>query len=381
MLRHPALASTSLCFVLACGCAVQPSGSPLSSATAADGTTGAPMQGDDDGDDSSTGTPEQRLDLPPGGSSSGEGDGTCVSFTDQGGVTRKPADIIFVVDNSPSMLDETHAVRDHLNAFSQQIIDAQIDIRVLLLTAYPNPDAAPEVDTGICIEPPLGGGGCPTHDTNFPIFAHVQQIIGSEHALSKVLSTHETWKPMMRPDSSKHIIVISDDDSFMTAEDFDAQFLALDPSYAGYHFDAIVSTSLCPEAGAVGEHYITLAGMTDGVIGDLCQQEFQPLFDQLSTAVTEGTGLSCVWSMPMAPEGKSIDPESVEVSLELDGAPLYPVRVDGAEGCPPGGHGWYYDDPDHPSTLWACPTTCDALETAMSAELEIDVGCAFVPAG
>lgn len=68
MLRHPALASTSLCFVLACGCAVQPSGSPLSSATAADGTTGAPMQGDDDGDDSSTGTPEQRLDLPPGGS-------------------------------------------------------------------------------------------------------------------------------------------------------------------------------------------------------------------------------------------------------------------------------------------------------------------------
>src|SRR5262249_35438894 len=154
-------------------------------------------------------------------------DAHCTSFTDSGAVTKRPADIIFVVDNSPSMIDETDAVQAELNEFSQQIVDSGIDIRVLLLTAYPDPNAAPEIDTGVCIDPPLGGGGCPEDDDHQPIFANVQQIIGSEHALAKILSTHSVWAPMMRPDSVKHVIVVSDDDSYVSAADFDMQFLAL----------------------------------------------------------------------------------------------------------------------------------------------------------
>ena len=92
-----------------------------------------------------------------------------------------------------------------------------IDVRVLLMTAYPDPNAAESIDTGVCIDPPLGGGGCPLEDDNQPIFAHMQQIIGSEHALAKILSTYDNWKPMMRPDSVKHIIVVSDDDSYVSA--------------------------------------------------------------------------------------------------------------------------------------------------------------------
>lgn len=326
--------------------------------------------------------PMARLDVPPSDdSSTAAGDGTCASFTATGQVVSKPADIIVVVDNSPSMVDETNAVQANLNAFSQQITDAGIDTRVLLMTAYPNPDAAPEIDTGVCIDPPLGGGGCPLEDDNQPYFAHMQQIIGSEHALAKILSTHANWAPMMRPDSVKHLIVVSDDDSYVGAADFDAQFLALDPTYAGYFFHGIVSMTDCPESGATGEQYIALAELTGGVIGDLCEQEFQPTFDVLSTAVTEGTSLACAWAMPEAPEGKVIDPETIAIVLELDGVISSPPRVDGPEACAPDEAGWYFDDPDAPTALVSCPATCAAVSAAAIASLDIDVGCAMVPAG
>lgn len=326
--------------------------------------------------------PEVRLDLPPSDeSTSVAGDEDCAAFSATGKVVQKPADIIVVVDNSPSMVDETNAVQDNLNDFSQQIVGAGIDIRVLLMTAYPDPNAAESIDTGVCIEPPLGGGGCPLEDDNQPIFAHMQQIIGSEHALAKILSTHQNWKPMMRPDSVKHIIVVSDDDSYVSAAEFDEQFRALDPTYEDYVFHGIVSTSNCPASGAIGEEYLALAEMTGGVIGDLCDQQFQPTFDVLSTAVSSGTTLACEWPLPDAPEGKTIDPDSVEIVLEIDGVSVAPPRVEGPDACVLGEHGWYYDDPEEPTKLVACPTTCDAVTAAGSAELDIDVGCATFPAG
>lgn len=332
-------------------------------------------------DTSSDDGPEVRLDVPAQETTSVAVDPTCASFTASGAVVQKPADIIFVVDNSPSMLAETTAVQDNLNTFSQQIVDAGIDIRVLLMTAYPDPNAAPSVDTGICIEPPLGGGGCPTDDDNPPIFAHMQQIIGSEHALAKVIQTHPNWAPMMRPDSTKHIIVVSDDDSYMSAGEFDEAFRALDPTYADYRLHGIVSASMCPEAGNIGAQYLQLAELTGGTTGDLCLQEFQPAFDVLSTAVTEGTTLACAWPMPDAPEGKTIDPDSIELVLTIDGSVVSPVRVDAIEDCVDGTHAWYFDDPEDPQSLVSCATTCDALTNAATAELDIEVGCATPVAG
>jgi len=326
--------------------------------------------------------PDVRLDLPPGEDTTTAAiDETCAAFSATGAVVQKPADIIVVVDNSPSMVDETNAVQENLNEFSQQIVGAGIDVRVLLMTAYPDPNAAESIDTGVCIDPPLGGGGCPLEDDNQPIFAHMQQIIGSEHALAKILSTYDNWKPMMRPDSVKHIIVVSDDDSYISAAEFDEQFRALDESYADYVFHGIVSTSNCPASGSIGDEYLALAEMTGGVIGDLCEQQFQPAFDVMSTAVTSGTTLACEWSLPDAPEGKTIDPESVEIVLEIDGVVLAPPRLGGAEDCVEGEHGWYFDDPEAPTKLVACPTTCAAVTAAAAAELDIDVGCASYPAG
>jgi hypothetical protein len=344
-----------------------------------DGEDDGPDPFDPSADDGST-----KLDM-----GADEGDGTvgfgsqeeCASFTASATIGKKPADIIFVVDNSPSMVEEADAVQARLNDFSEQIVDAGIDMRVLLLTAYPNPNVAPSIDTGICVEPPLGGGGCPSDDDNQPLFAHLHENIGSSHALQKIIDTQGVWAPMMRADSAKHIIVVSDDDSYLTADGFDAQFRAFDPSYEGYALHGIVSLSNCAASDTIGAEYIALAELTGGVLGDLCDQEFQPLFDTLTTAVLEGTNLACDWEMPVAPEGNEIDPESVEVLLEVDGAPLGPDHVVSADACAGVDHGWYYDDAEAPTRIVACPQTCTALQEASDATLDIEVGCAQPPVG
>jgi hypothetical protein len=366
-------------FVLVAACSYEIPGDASFGAEGSSTSDGDP--GTSTGEDTQdTDEPAVKLDLPPSADGSTSlSDEECTSFADSSAVVRRPADIIWVVDNSPSMIQETHAVQERLNAFSEQIVDAGIDVRVLLLTAYPDPNAAPTIDTGVCIDPPLGGGGCPQDDDNQPIFAHVATNVGSLYALEKILDTHSIWAPMMRPDSTKHIIAVTDDDSIVGAEAFDSEFLALDPGHAGYQFHGIVATHPCGE-GAVGTEFIALADMTGGVIGNLCAREFQPLFDLLSTAVTEGTSLACSWPMPDAPPGREIDPSSVELELTIDGAPIVPTQFE-PYACAPHQHGWFFDDVDEPSQIVVCPATCDALATAGSADLDIQVGCATPVAG
>jgi hypothetical protein len=296
-------------------------------------------------------------------------------------VSKTPAEILFVVDNSPSMVEESTAVQERLNGFSEQIVDAGIDMRVFLLSSYPIPGAEPWLDTGICIDPPLGGGGCPNADNNLPLFWHVQASIGSQQLLDRLLKAHEHWGQMMREDSVKHIIVVTDDDEYIGAEEFDEAFTALDPTYEDYILHGIVSLG-CVQAAAVGETYIQLAEETGGTVADLCGQNFQPVFDTLSTAVIEGSGLSCEWPLPEAPAGRVIDPDTVTVLLQNDqGQQSEMEHTAGPQGCGEGLLGWYYDDDESPTTIVACEQTCDVLRELHTATVSIDVGCAFAGEG
>ena len=98
--------------------------------------------------------------------------------------------------------------------------------------------------------------------------------------------------------------------------------------------------------------------MTQGVLGDLCEQDFQPVFDLLSTAVIESSDLACEWELPEIPKGQVIDPDSVDVHFEAgDGTALDFGAVADPSVCPQTDHGFYYDDPDDPTRLLACPQT------------------------
>jgi hypothetical protein len=51
--------------------------------------------------------------------------------------------------------------------------------------------------------------------------------------------------------------------------------------------------------------------------------------------------------------------------------------VAAASSCGESG-GWYYDDPSAPAHILACPASCDALQAAPEASVELLLGCKTV---
>lgn len=349
--------------------------SPNGDGPGSDGTTTGGTGG---GSDDNPGGP--KLDV-PGGETGADEPGECAAVNAAAENVPLPADIIFVVDNSGSMDLENNWVQNFINAFSQQIIAANIDVHVVMLSAFPD-------DGGLCVNPPLGGGGCPLHDDNPPTYTHVDQKIESNDALAKVLETHDQWRDVIRENSIKHVVAISDDESRdISASEFDEQFRALDPSYADYVFHAIVALGpewLLPCLGVgvdIGEVYIDLATATGGVLGDLCVQDFQPIFDEISTAVVETAPLGCTWEIPPPPEGEVFDPDAVNVELSGGGNTQTVGYVESLEACSTVSDGWYYDDPANPTEIIFCPQTCEMIQAQSDAAIEILFGCETIPAG
>lgn len=308
-------------------------------------------------------------------------DGDCAEISEMA-MKRLPADILLVIDNSGSMQIEAASVKANMNNFSTKIIDSGVDVHVVLLSSL-------DGKNGMCIDPPLGGGGCPAEDTKLPTFLHIDQKIGSSNALQQLLDHHDAWKGQMRPDARKHIVVVSDDNSDLGAEDFDAAFKALDPTYKDYVFHAIVgehdATDLkwcaeepecCDLTAAAGDVYMDLIDETDGVYGDLCKQDFTPVFDTLSSEVIQSSGLACAWAIPDPGLDQVIDFADVEVHFDDgEGEILSIDGVDTAAACADVPDGWYYDEGEPPTKLLVCPQTCDKIQLAPKGSMSIKFSC------
>ncbi len=319
---------------------------------------------------------EPLLDLPPDGPPEGTDPPECASVGEEAELVPLPADIIFVVDNSCSMSFEAGEIQTRLNDFSTQITASGIDAHVVLLSSYPG------TGYGICIDPPLGGGGCPNSDDNLPIFNHVEQTISSHNAWSRTLSTHGEWAASMRQDSVKHVVVVTDDTADMSVTDFDAGFKALDPSYADYVHHSVVCHSNCASAAGIGSRYIQLSQQTGGIAADLCLQDFQSVFNALTTEVLGGSALSCEFEIPPPPPGEEFNPDLVNLEFD-DGMGGVKVigRVDSVNDCANVAEGWYYDDPVMPTTILLCPNTCTDIQGAVDGKVSIEFGCETIPSG
>lgn len=295
----------------------------------------------------------------------------CAAVTQDANAVKQPADIIFVVDNSGSMSFEAQQIQANINAFSQQIIASGVDVRVVLISSYPNDG------NGICVDAPLGAGGCPTMDTNPPTFTHVDERVGSHDAWERVLATHNEWANVMRPEASKHLVVVTDDTSNMPMIEFDAAFKALNPNYALYVHHSVVCHVNCPEAAGIGTNYINASNLTAGVASDLCDQDFQAVFDVLSTEVISGASLACEWEIPDPPDDAAFDPEAVNVEFSDGMGGGFSVgAVGGIDECPNVVDGWYYDNPADPALIRVCPQTCDKLQGFLMGTIDIIFGCA-----
>jgi len=339
------------------------------------------------------------------GTGSGTGDGgggksdlpfqSCASVTETAQNSYQPVDIVIVIDNTPSMLDELDATRSNMNKLSKTIGTSGLDYHIVLISCLPG-DCENDKFHGICVDPPLGKtGGCtavPPSDTNPPRYLHVSEKIPSRKGLERTIETYAEWKAMMRPDAARHVVIISDDTDEYSATQFNDALLKLDPGFAGYKFHGIfafqskeaacaVSSSepCCTYAapGGEGVPYKELVKLTGGVQADLCMQSFDPVFDQIATSVIQGAKLSCSWPLPAPPDGKQLDPTKVNVEyIDGSGASTVFGKVSSSADCSKvKGDAWYYDNETKPTKILVCPQTCTKIQGQAQAQMVIHFGC------
>jgi hypothetical protein len=357
----------------------------------ADGDSDSDSDGDSDSD--SDGDSDSDSDSDTDSDTGTDSNDECASVTDQAEMKSLPVDIIIAVDNSGSMTEEAKWVQNNMNQFSNQIDASGVDYHIVLISE------GNTSDEGICVAAPLGNGNCPL-DSKPPNYLHIDAFVNSSDSLAVVNATYNQWKSMLRPDSIRHFLVVSDDNSDDSGADFTNWMAA--KGITDFTFHAIVASAgaeiafkcmgggghaCCskvfppgPLGAERGTVYIQLSKSTGGIWGDLCKQDFGPVFNELATAIGE-VSIACQWDIPDPPAGETFDPTKVNIKFyDGSGGEFDVGYVDDPSQCDNVQHGWYYDDSTNPTQILVCDQTCEWLQEFEDGSIEIILGCETKPA-
>lgn len=358
-------------------------------------------------------------------------DAACESRTSQATITRDPADIIFVLDNSNSMAPAIAAIRSGINDFAQSLVDSDLDFRMIMLSARTG-------TYGVCVPEPLAGPGCADNPPRFyqtDVDIHstmpIEQILGTLAQSTPGYSQGEAyggapWRDLLRPEATHTFILVTDDnqrtcggtgepacqagDPRLTAtslEDFPGggnpfSGRVLGPGildtatygtlFQGYTFDAVygwgdetdpsIRCEYSPGVSPVssGPVYTTLVERTGGVRRQICEgaAAFPPFFQAVADGVVHGSPIDCFVDIPPAPDGMTFQIGRVNVVMRGTGGMSYVGFVPDAASCDGTRGGWYYDDMAHPTQILLCPASCDTAQTEVvgpDTGLDVQFGC------
>jgi hypothetical protein len=367
-----------------------------------------------------------------GGGGSGTG-GACASEILEADIKLKPADIIFVIDNSGSMTEEIQAVESNININFAQIIGASmVDYRIIMLTTHGNGSL------DVCIGPPLSN----TVDCNGPpvenpgLFYHYSVNVQSHDSLCKILNTvygsmgggegdefglyPGGWINLLRPEAVKVFVEITDDgivctwngntyndqDQLMPGQQvavaWDQDLLGLAPGQFGtvaqrnYLFYSIVGLppnpnnmsgayeefepavlGTCPSAVAPGTGYQWLSKGTEVLRYPMCNtMSYDAIFQDIAAGVVEGTQLPCEFAVPEPPPGQMLDLDSLSVLYTPgDGGPLEEFeKVASLAACGTADDKFYIEN----DTIYLCPAACDKVTADQMATVQVKVECGFI---
>jgi hypothetical protein len=277
-------------------------------------------------------------------------------------------DIVWIVDGSPSMLDEIASIQSNLANFAQMIGKAGIDHHVIMLAPVDVADQTPL-------------------STDAAHYKFVPAAVDSHNALTLLLDQYADYQPFLRADASLHFIVVSDDESFVPAETFKSQM----EEKAGkkFHFHAIASESVDGFAcvgscgipivcggSAPGTQYYALADATGGQKISICVSDWSMVFGPLQSAVIASAPLPCDYTLPAPPRGETLDTNKVNLKFRAPSASDQTLpRAATVQACDKQ-LAWYYDDPATPKQIRMCPAACDAISGGGT--VRISLGCATV---
>ena len=294
-----------------------------------------------------------------------DGHADCGTVTQMAEGKLAPADIVWIIDASPSMVDELATVQQNITNFANTIASAGVDHHVVML-------APGDVAAGT----PLAAD--PAH------YLWVLAPVDSNNALQLLLDQYAEYEAFLRPEAALHFIVVTDDESRMAAADF----RSLMGRTAGkpFLFHAIASEDvnglgcigacglpLVCGAFSPGRQYYALADATGGEKISICTADWSMVFEPLQRAVIEAAPLPCDYDLPAPPAGSTLDPNRVNIEVLTPSAePRTLPRAAGRDEC--GAEpAWYYDDPEVPSRISMCPSACDAISGGGS--VQIQLGC------
>jgi len=310
-----------------------------------------PMMGPDAGAPT---TPPPPRDLPPDPRSE-----DCAGVAVEADTEVVPVDVVWVVDSSGSMSGEAERVQDNMNRFAAAVLGAGIDPRVVMIT---------EADF-IVVPDPLG--------SDAEHYRFVERDVGSSAPLSRLLSEFPRYADFLRPDAVLHFVAVTDDESNLSAAEFDAQMDALLEGRE-YVFHAIASEDIggdeCPGAADIGAIYYQLAAMTTGLQVSICTEDWTDVFTRLQEHIFASAPVPCELVIPEPPEDLTLDYDRVNVEVRSSsGDPEVVPNVGDGDACVAAG--WYYDDPDAPARVHLCPATCETVNSLPDAEIDLTFGC------
>jgi hypothetical protein len=310
---------------------------------------------------------------------------SCHALVQTAKLERQPVDVIFAIDTSGSMAEEIGFVRAQMNMFSKRVRESGIDIRVVMLASQGDTGSFGLETEGVCIDAPLGSGTCPV-DSNPPAYFHIAEPVMQRNILDSYVTFYPKYKEHLRLGSIKNLVAVSDDDAqriglagdpHARVEKFLSDMAALDPSsqlWSSWRYSAIYPFTECPSSFAVGVAHAELVKRTMGIGGDLCLQDFAPVFDAIANQLVQLSGLSCDWEIPPPPTGETFDAAKTNVELSLDGAAQTLLKTSTDCGAR---DAWHYDNDNTPTHVVACPATCERIRAAKrNAEVRVLFGCA-----
>jgi hypothetical protein len=320
------------------------------------------------------------------------------------------ADIVIIIDNSLSMVEEAAAVQKNINAFSQQIKASGIDVHVVMISSSPagamggtrcvDPSGItcliipglviPVGETGICVEPPLGTQGkCPTGDDSNQGagYLHVRQPVNSNDELLVLQRTFSQWQGMLRPDAAKTFVVVTDDDA-LDGPGADAfhQWVTTQTAFQGatWRFSGLYCVTKGPNCFNAGLVYHDLVTRTQGITGDMAQfgsgnidAQFKTVFDSLATAIVkDAIPVACEYTIPQAPDNKPFDKTKLNVSYTAGGGAKEDFFAVGSQAeCSAQTGSWFYDNNDNPTRVVICPQACTRVQADDHATMQLIFNC------
>ncbi len=284
------------------------------------------------------------------------------------------------------MSKEINQVKANVNGnFASIIQGSGLDYRVIMF-ANANYSTRP-----VCVLPSLGASSC--GQDNPPTFFQENVTIFSTDSLSKFKSNWNSIKTHLRPAAFKAFIEVTDDQSSISANNFDT-FLTTGNG-AGYfgtkaarnyvfhsivgvktplHHSAPVGSSKCSTAVNTGSRYQDLSKLTFGLRHPVCDSDYSVVFNNIANNIVSSVACELL-TPPQQQPGGIIDWTKVQVEYTPGGTgtpQLFP-QVPNAAAC--SGDGFYYDNPANPTKAILCPTACTKVKNDSTAKVDLLLGC------